>query len=54
MGVPTAPKVTGKELSTRHTTAAARGGKPSEISSGAARAAGVPNPAAPSTKAVNM
>ena len=53
-GVPTAPKVTGKELNTRQMTAAASGGKPKESSSGAAKAAGVPKPAAPSMKAANM
>jgi len=54
MGVPTAPKDTGKELKTRQMTAAARGGKPRDSKSGAARAAGVPKPAAPSMKAANM
>ena len=53
-GVPTAPKVTGKELRIRQTMAAARAGKPRLSSSGAAMAAGVPNPAAPSRKAEKM
>ena len=34
--------------------AAASGGKPKPISNGAARAAGVPKPAAPSIKAPNV
>ena len=54
MGVPTAPKVTGTLLKARQTTAAHRGGKPRPSSRGAAKAAGVPKPAAPSMKAANM
>ena len=51
MGVPTAPKVTGTVFRIRATKTAARGGKPRLKSRGAAMAAGVPNPAAPSKKA---
>ena len=54
MGVPTAPKETGVLLKMSATMAAASGGKPSPTSSGPARAAGVPNPAAPSMKAPNI
>ena len=53
-GVPTAPKVVGTLLKARQTTAAHSGGKPRPSSSGAASAAGVPKPAAPSMKAANM
>ena len=54
MGVPTAPKLTGKLLNTRQMMAAAMAGKPRASRSGAASAAGVPKPAAPSMKAANM
>ncbi len=50
IGVPTAPKVTAETSATRARHTAARAGKPSAISSGAATVAGVPNPAAPSMK----
>ena len=51
IGVPAAPNETGVELRIRVDMAAASGGKPSPTRSGAARAAGVPKPAAPSIKA---
>ncbi len=50
-GVPTAPNETGEESSIKAKTAAAKGGKPNTISKGAAKAAGVPKPAAPSINA---
>ncbi|MBT9152777.1 MAG: hypothetical protein DDT35_00999 [Firmicutes bacterium] len=53
-GVPTAPNETGVLLKMRAIEAAARGGKPKPTSRGAAKAAGVPKPAAPSTKAPNI
>ena len=48
MGVPTAPKLTGVLWMMRVVMTAARAGKPSERSKGAATAAGVPKPDAPS------
>ena len=51
VGVPTAPKQTGTELQRSATIAAQSGGNPSEMRSGAANAAGEPNPAAPSMNA---
>ncbi len=51
MGVPTAPKETGNELRIRQTMAEARAGNPRLRRRGAAMAAGVPKPAAPSRKA---
>ena len=53
-GVPTAPKGTGVLFSTSATMAAHKGGKPTLISRGAASAAGVPKPAAPSMNAPNI
>ena len=53
VGVPAAPKGTGVEFRMRQEIAAAIGGKPKPMSSGAAIAAGVPKPAAPSMKALN-
>src|SRR5699024_3605483 len=47
-GVPAAPNGGFGALKYRPTTAAANGGNPRPISSGAASAPGVPNPAAPS------
>ena len=47
-GTPTGPGLTGVELQTRQIAAAARGGNPRLIRIGAPKAAGVPNPAAPS------
>ena len=51
VGVPAAPNGTGVELNMRHARAAAIGGAPRPITSGAQMAAGVPKPAAPSMKA---
>lgn len=48
VGVPTAPKDTGTEFMTRAKTATLKGLKPKPIKIGAAMAAGVPNPEAPS------
>ena len=48
MGVPTAPNVTAVLCIIIPSITAARGGKPMATMSGAATAAGVPNPAAPS------
>ena len=53
-GVPTAPKGTGVLFKIRAHIAAQSGGKPTLINNGAARAAGVPKPAAPSMNAPNM
>jgi hypothetical protein len=53
VGVPTAPNDTGVQLAISATITAARAGKPSDKSNGAARAAGVPNPAAPSINPPN-
>ena len=53
VGVPAAPKGTGVEFRIKQEIAAAIGGKPRPIKSGAAIAAGVPKPAAPSMKALN-
>ena len=50
VGMPTGPGHTGVELYISAQVAAARGGKPREIKRGAANAAGVPKPAAPSMK----
>jgi hypothetical protein len=50
MGVPTAPKVTGVLWTIMPSMTAAAAGKPSATSSGAAMAAGVPKPDAPSMK----
>ena len=54
VGVPTAPYGTGVLFMINAHIAAQSGGKPKPINSGAARAAGVPNPAAPSMNAPNM
>ena len=54
VGVPTAPNGTGIELNSSATIAAANGGKPTLIRSGAQSAAGVPKPAAPSIKPPKM
>ena len=51
VGVPAAAKGTGVLLEIRDTTQAGTAGNPSPTSSGAANAAGVPNPAEPSMKA---
>jgi hypothetical protein len=51
MGVPSAPKATGDVLANSDRPAACNGRKPAPISSAAEMATGVPNPAAPSTKA---
>src|SRR5215469_18639575 len=48
IGVPTAPKVTGTEFMTRVRIATGVASKPRPTSRGAAIAAGVPNPLAPS------
>jgi hypothetical protein len=53
VGVPTAPKETGVTLAISATITAARAGNPRDSSRGAARAAGVPNPAAPSMNPPN-
>ena len=53
MGVPTAPKETGVDWIIMPTTTAASAGKPSATISGAATAAGVPKPEAPSMKQPN-
>ena len=53
VGVPAAPNGTGVEFKIRQLMAAAIGGKPRPMRSGAAMAAGVPKPAAPSMKALN-
>lgn len=49
IGVPTAPNVTGVEFATRARITACSGLNPRATKSGATSAAGVPNPAAPST-----
>lgn len=54
IGVPTAPKVTGMLLNIKVIMTAAIGRKPRYTSRGAVRAAGVPKPAAPSIKALNV
>jgi len=54
VGVPTAPYATGVLFMIRAHIAAQSGGNPKPINSGAARAAGVPKPAAPSINAPNM
>ena len=53
-GLQTAQKGTGVLFSTSATMAAHKGGKPTLISRGAASAAGVPKPAAPSMNAPNI
>ena len=53
-GVPTAPKETAVESKINATVAAARGGNPRLTKSGAASAAGVPKPAAPSINEPNI
>ena len=53
-GVPAAPKHTGTLLAIKAAMAAANGGTPRPTSKGAASAAGVPNPAAPSINAQNI
>ena len=50
--MPAAPNGTGVEFRMRQATAAAIGGKPRPMSKGAAIAAGVPKPAAPSMNAL--
>ena len=54
IGVPTAAKGTGVLFEISATAQAATGGKPSPTSRGAASAAGVPYPAAPSINAPNI
>lgn len=54
IGVPAAPNVTAVLFATSATIIAASAGNPSETSNGAASAAGVPNPAAPSMKLPNI
>ncbi len=53
IGVPTAPKDTGVDCTIIPITTAANAGKPSATISGAATAAGVPKPEAPSMKQPN-
>lgn len=53
IGVPTAPKATGVDWTIRAESTAAMAGKPIATSRGAAIAAGVPNPAAPSSNPPN-
>jgi hypothetical protein len=53
IGVPSAPKVTGVDWMISPHMTAAMAGKPSASSSGAATAAGVPKPDAPSMKEPN-
>jgi hypothetical protein len=50
IGVPTAPKAVGVALKIRHTKATRIAGKPSPTRIGAASAAGVPKPQAPSIR----
>ena len=54
VGVPIAPKLTAVLSHIKVTTAAATGGNPKLTNSGAAKAAGVPNPAAPSINEENI